>query len=124
MSHLNESVEEILKKIEINQSSFSELYSYLKEIAGNEISVIVNTYFENRIKSILKASSSKELIELDETWRLLESIQVAICKFLYKENLILSEVVEDFAHDFDRIDDPETQAYIYRRLLNHELTYT
>jgi len=123
MQYPIESANSVLLKIESDQLTFKESFDCLKELTGNKVTEYVNVYFENRIKQLLHDAMSKESNKLKESWLILEGIQVAICKFLYKENLKLSGILEEFAHDFDRIDDPQTQAYILERLRKHELIY-
>lgn len=123
MNNYDELLKEILQQCEVGTKPFNELFSALQELTGDNLVENLNHYFEDRIKSIMNNLLIDESENISESWYLLESIQVAICKFLYKKDLKLSSVLYDFVYDFDRIDDPQMRAYILDRLKRHKLSY-
>lgn len=122
MNNYDELFTDFLHQYENGIKSFDELLSDLKILSGGNLVENLNNYFERKIESIINSHLLNEAEKLDD-WQLLENIQVIICKFIYRENLKLSKILEDFVHDFDRIDDPQMRAYILERLKKNELSY-
>lgn len=118
MNVFDESFIELLNQCESDTNSFYDLLLQLKLLSGDRLVENLNCYFEERIKNIL---CHPQLDNFD--WQQLDNLQISICKFLYNGNLKLSDKIEKFAHDFDRIDDSQMRKYIVEQLKNHKLSY-
>ena len=118
MNNFEESFIELLHQCESGIKSFNDLLLQLKLLSGDKIVENLNSYFEERIKNLLDCN---HLDNID--WQQLDNLQLTICKFLYKGDMKLSNKIEQFVHDFDRIDDPQMRNYIIDKLKNHKLSY-
>lgn len=118
MNNFEESFIELLHQCESGIKSFNDLLLQLKLLSGDKIVENLNSYFEERIKNLLDCN---HLDNID--WQQLDNLQLTICKFLYKGDIKLSNKIEQFVQDFDRIDDPQTRNYIIDKLKIHKLSY-
>lgn len=118
MNNFEESFIELLNQCESDLTPFNDLLLQLKLLTGDKLVDKLNSYFEERIKSILGGQQLDNM-----AWQQLDNLQITICKFLYKGDIKLSNKIEAFVHDFDRIDDQQMRLYIIEQLKNKKLSY-
>ena len=61
-------------------------------------------------------AETSNINEAEIYFMILEEIQFALAKSIFKDGLEVSSFVREFVKDFDRIDDPDVQEHQYKIL--------
>lgn len=118
---------EILNQIEnesLKTSSNSQIPSLKEEIKEAQIGKILVpklATIEKEIKELfLRIKKCNTLQQANYFFDLLQKIQEILAQLFYKQKITLSENLQKFVSDFDRIDDPWLREYMLNAIKNNE----
>jgi hypothetical protein len=122
-SELSKKDQEFVRNIFEGKAFLSEIMIFVKNLIPDKFDSFINDYFEDRIKIHISYLKDLSIINEKEVWERLNNIHILLCKLYFKEHISLRLNLENFIHDFDRIDDPDMRKYIREKLFKNKLTY-
>jgi len=78
-------------------------------------------FIENEIFYLFDDIERTDCIEqTDSTFKILEQIQFALAKAVFKNGVIVTSFLRKFIYDFDRIDDEDVRVNLYNKIRSKE----
>ena len=81
-------------------------------------------FLESKIEKLFVQLNSCDNFEKAKSYfKELEDIQTAIARLMFKYEMEVPEEMRKFVKDFDRVDDPELQKYLFQKFQNGDYEY-
>lgn len=120
---------EILKQVEnkpAKTNAIPQIICLIEDIEDERIKKIIVPkleVIEKEIKELLIAiKKCKTVQEAQDYFDLLQKLQEALASLFFKQKIIVSQGLEKFITDFDRIDDDWLRNYMFSAIKKNEYT--